>query len=56
MRLFGMHTDGKFSEYVQTPFQLNHEEAVLEDWLESNPDSIIEEARLMLILTETMSP
>jgi hypothetical protein len=49
MRLFGIHTDGKFSEYVQTPFQLNHEEALLEDWLESNPDGIIEEGKLLIV-------
>lgn len=48
MRLFGIHSDGKFSEYVQTPFQLDHEEAVLEDWLESNPDGIIEEGKLLI--------
>ena len=49
MRLFGIHTDGKFSEYVQTPFQLDHEEAVLEDWLESNPDGIVEEGKLLIV-------
>ena len=49
MRLFGIHPDGKFGEYVQTPFQIDHEEAVLEDWLESNPDGIIEDGKILII-------
>ena len=49
MRLFGVHSNGKFSEYVQTPFQVDHEEAVLEDWLESNPDDIVEEGKLLVV-------
>ncbi|MDD5722160.1 MAG: hypothetical protein PHY29_00315 [Syntrophales bacterium] len=28
---------------------MNHEEAVLEDWLESNPDGIIEEGKLLIV-------
>lgn len=49
MRVFGINSDGKFSEYLQTPFQVDHEEAILEDWLESNPDGIIEEGRILII-------
>lgn len=49
MRVFGVKSDGQFSEYVQTPFQVDHEEAVLEDWLESNPDGIIEDGRVLII-------
>jgi hypothetical protein len=49
MRVFGVQSDGHFSEYVQTPFQVDHEEAVLEDWLESNPDGIIEDGRILII-------
>jgi len=49
MRVFGVQSDGQFSEYVQTPFQVDHEEAVLEDWLESNPDGIIEDGRVLII-------
>ena len=49
MRLFGVHSDGKFSEYVQTPFQAEHEEVLLEDWLESNPDGIVEDGKLLII-------
>jgi len=49
MRVFGVQSDGQFSEYVQTPFQVDHEEAVLEDWLESNPDGIVEDGRILII-------
>ncbi len=49
MRLYGIHGDGKFGEYVQTPFQVDHEEAVLEGWLEYNPDGIVEDGKLLII-------
>jgi len=49
MRVFGIQPDGRFSEYVQTPFQVDHEEKVLEDWLESNPDGIVEDGRILII-------
>lgn len=49
MRVFGVQSDGQFREYVQTPFQVEHEEAVLEDWLESNPDGIVEDGRILII-------
>jgi hypothetical protein len=40
--VFCIGQDGKFQEYVRTPFRAEHEEAVLEDWLEENPDGIKE--------------
>jgi len=49
MRLFGIDNNGKFGEYVQTPFHLDHEEAMLEDWLESNPDGILEDGKLLIV-------
>lgn len=49
MRIFGIETEGKFKEYIQTPFEVHHEEAVLESWLESNPDLIVEDGRLLII-------
>ncbi|MFC1636176.1 endonuclease NucS domain-containing protein [Planctomycetota bacterium] len=49
MRVFGIQPEGKFSEYVHTPFQIDHEEAVLEDWLESNPDGIVEDGHILII-------
>ena len=49
MRVFGIEPDGKFKEYIQTPFQVQHEEAILENWLESNPDGIVEDGKLLII-------
>ena len=49
MRVFGVESDGGFTEYEQLPFEVDHEESVLEDWLESNPDGIIEDERTLLI-------
>ncbi|WP_429886589.1 endonuclease NucS domain-containing protein [Geoalkalibacter halelectricus] len=49
MRVFGIQSDGKFSEYIRTPFQVDHEEAILEEWLESNPDGIVEDGRILII-------
>lgn len=49
MRVFGIQDDGKFSEYIQTPFEVDHEETVLEGWLESNPDGIIDDGRILII-------
>ncbi|KAF0221371.1 MAG: hypothetical protein FD174_509 [Geobacteraceae bacterium] len=49
MRVFSIQSDGKFHEYMQTPFQIHHEEAILEDWLESNPDGIVEDGKILVI-------
>jgi hypothetical protein len=49
MRVFDIQPDGQFSEYIQTSFQVDHEEAVLEDWLESNPDGIVEDGRILIV-------
>jgi hypothetical protein len=34
---------------VSIPFQAEHEEAILEDWLEKNPDGILEDGKLLII-------
>lgn len=49
MRIYGVEPNGQFREYVSTPFQMKHEEAILEDWLEQNPDGIIEDGKLLII-------
>lgn len=49
MRVFGIQSDGQFHEYMRTPFQVDHEEAVLEGWLESNPDGILEDGNILII-------
>jgi hypothetical protein len=42
MRVFGLDHDGKLQEYVRTPFHTEHVESALEDWLEENPDGIMD--------------
>ena len=49
MRVFGVGSDGDFTEYEQLPFEVDHEESVLEEWLESNPDKILEDGRILII-------
>ncbi|MEN6578073.1 MAG: hypothetical protein ABFD90_17145 [Phycisphaerales bacterium] len=49
MRIFGIQSGGEFKEYIQTPFEVDHEEAVLESWLESNPDGILEDGKLLFV-------
>src|SRR6266568_4987211 len=53
MRVYGVEPNGKFREYEPTPFQVKHEEAVLERWLEQNPDGILEDGKLLMIGRQT---
>ena len=49
MRIFNVRNDGKFEEFSQVPFQMEHEEKILEDWMESNPNGIIEDGNILII-------
>ena len=49
MRVFSVGSDGGFTEYDQLPFEIDHDESVLETWLEANPDGILEEGRSLII-------
>lgn len=49
MRLFGVSKEGDFAEYVRTGFGDEHQEAILEDWLESNPSGIVVDSELLII-------
>ncbi len=49
MRLFGVTSDGTFTEYSEHDFQAEHREKILEDWLETNPHGIVEGQQLMVI-------
>jgi len=49
MRIFSIQNDGRFEEFSQTHFHLNYEETVLENWLESNSDDILEDGKLLII-------
>ena len=57
MRVFSIGSDDQFTEYKRLPFEADHEERVLEKWLEDNPDGILENpdgiqegARTLLII------
>ncbi len=49
MRVFHIQPDNTFTEYVQLPYQVDHEESVLEKWLESNPGAILEDDGILII-------
>lgn len=49
MRIFIIKEDGKFEEFSQTHFHVEHEEAVLEKWLENNPNDILGDGKLLII-------
>ncbi len=49
MRIFSIKKDGKFEEFSQTHFHVDHEESVLENWLETNSDDILEDGKLLII-------
>lgn len=49
MRIFSIKEDGKFEEFSQTHFHVDHEESVLENWLESNSDEILEDGKFLII-------
>ena len=49
MRIFSIKEDGKFEEFSQTHFHVDHEESVLENWLENNSDDILEDGKLLII-------
>ena len=49
MRLFGVSKEGDFAEYVKTGFGVEHQEAILEDWIENNPSGIVADSKLLII-------
>ncbi len=49
MRVFSIGSEGGFTEYERLPFKVDHEESVLEEWLESNPDGIVDDGRVLII-------
>lgn len=49
MRLQAIGDDGSFREFVQTPFEGEHLESVLEEWMEKNPSAILEDGALFII-------
>jgi hypothetical protein len=49
MRVFGISEDGTFKEFVKTAFDLDHQEVVLEEWLEANPDGFLDDDKILVI-------
>ena len=49
MRVFSVGPDGRFTEYERLPFETDHAEADLEQWLEANPGGILEDGPLLII-------
>ena len=49
MRVFSVEPDGGFTEYEHLPFETDHAEADLEQWLEANPGGILEDGPLLII-------
>jgi len=49
MRVFGIGDNGTFKEFMKTAFALEHQEVVLEQWLESNPDGFLDDDKILII-------
>lgn len=49
MKVFGVESGGRFTEFVQEPFRAEHDEKDLERWLEANADAILEDEQLLII-------
>ena len=49
VRIFRIQPDETFREYSHTPFQADHEEEVIERWLESNSHTILEDGGVAII-------
>ena len=49
MRVFDVGPHNEFTEYERVPFEADHEESVLEEWLEANPGGILKDGPLLII-------
>ncbi len=49
MKLFGITSEEIFKEYIETEFQSEYQESILEDWLENNPHGIVKDGNLLII-------
>ena len=49
MRIFGIQSDVNFVAFAHEPFQEGHTEETLHNWLESNPEGILEDKDLLII-------
>lgn len=49
MRVFRIQSDSQFVKFDKMPFDAEHDEATLEEWLEKNPDKILEDSQVLVI-------
>ncbi len=49
MRIYSITPDDEFKEYAEIEFKDEHQESILESWLENNPEKIIENGALLII-------
>jgi hypothetical protein len=49
VKLYTVSEDGRFVKYAERDFAEEHLEETLETWLESNPDCILQDERVMLL-------
>ena len=49
MKLYRVRKDNKFIEYSEEDFKNENQEEQLEEWLENNPESILEDDDLLII-------
>ena len=49
MRVFRIRSDNIFVEFAKAPFNAEHDESVLENWLEENPKGILEDSDVLII-------
>jgi len=49
MRLYAVDREGSFVEYTAQDFGADQHERVLEDWLEHNPNALLEDSNVLLI-------
>ena len=49
MKVFRIRSDNKFVEFAEAPFNAEHDESVLENWLEENPKGIVEDGGVLII-------
>ena len=49
MRIFGVGDNNDFTEYRRESFKFEHMEQTLEEWLEQNPDALLEDGSLLFI-------
>lgn len=56
MRVFRIQSDNQFVKFDKMPFDAEHDEATLEDWLEQNSNGILEDSGVLIIGRQVHTP